>query len=68
LTACTDDADADVDNNFTETFLCETAVPVANAWIAYKNKRMEDAIHWASHISADDWRLACVNWLNRRKV
>jgi hypothetical protein len=34
----------------------------------YREKNYAGAIDRAMDIKADDWRLACVEWLQRRKV
>jgi len=42
------------------------AVPMFMAHRSHISKQRQPALNWASHIAAPDWRLACVNWLERR--
>ena len=44
----------------------EVAAPMFYAWTAHKSKKRTTALNWAWAIRATDWRLACVNWLERR--
>jgi hypothetical protein len=37
------------------------------AWRIYKNGDWVDAMHMAEDIYAQDWRIACLEWLERRK-
>lgn len=42
------------------------AEPMRQAWAAFKRKDREAALQFARSIVADDWRVACVEWLERR--
>jgi thymidylate synthase len=44
----------------------EVAVPMYKAWTYFKAKKRDKALQQASNIVASDWRMACVNWLNRK--
>ncbi|TXH54317.1 MAG: hypothetical protein E6Q97_11205 [Desulfurellales bacterium] len=48
-------------------FLADAALPMWNAWHAFKAKDYEKALAEAFTIRAEDWRTACVDWLKRRK-
>lgn len=50
----------------TEPFFTDVAVPMFNAWHERKNK-ISDGEHWVSQIAAEDWRLACTEWIERRR-
>lgn len=50
-----------------EPFFREVAVPMMLAYAEYKRNRLDAAINLASEIKADDWRFACVQWLQVRK-
>jgi thymidylate synthase len=49
-------------------FFSQVAQPMYDAHERYRNKDYAGAIDRAMDIKADDWRLACVEWLQRRKV
>lgn len=55
---------------FTDPFFRKVAIPLWNAWFAFKNKedpqRVERAIILANGCIAKDWRKAAVEWLQRR--
>lgn len=55
---------------FTDPFFKKVAVPMMQAWEAWKDKDdpefMQKALDSASRIAATDWRKACVEWLERR--
>lgn len=44
-----------------------TVSTMLDAWEAYEEKHQEGALHAAHNIGAPDWRLACQQWLGRRK-
>lgn len=48
-------------------FLTHVARPMWYAWQAHKAKNYDEAIDLCHHIKADDWQLACKEWLQRRK-
>jgi hypothetical protein len=53
-----------------DPFFKKVASPMYSSWAAWKNKDnpqfMELALKHARAIAASDWRLACVEWLERR--
>lgn len=48
-------------------FLELVALPMYNAWFNYKAKDYDKALFETQFIRAEDWRIACVDWLRRRK-
>ena len=52
---------------YENSFLQDTACVMLRAWKMYKLKEINEAVEIAQHIEARDWRLACVEWLLRRK-
>lgn len=48
-------------------FLSAVALPMWNAWRSFKAKDYNAALFEAQSIRAEDWRIACVDWLRRRK-
>ena len=50
----------------TEPFLWDVARPMLLAFSRYKQKRMDAALEAVNQIQADDWRIACTSWLQRR--
>lgn len=55
-------------------FFTDVAEPIWKAWRAYKdhtvsskNKRIDEAQLILNRCQSDDWRLACVAWLQRRR-
>lgn len=51
---------------YVEPFFSETAVPMYEAW-ALKDEGVL-GLNIAKDISAQDWRLACVEWIERRRA
>lgn len=49
-------------------FLAAVARPMWYAWQAHKAKDYAEAIHCAEGIRAEDWRIAAIEWLKRRKL
>jgi len=47
-------------------FFHEVADPMRRAWRVWKGGDLIEAISVAKEIQADDWRKACVEWLERR--
>lgn len=47
-------------------FLDKVAQPACDAWHLYKTDRLHLALAQCASIQADDWRIACTNWLQRR--
>ncbi len=52
--------------NWSEPFLDSVACPAAMAFAAHKAGEPTRAMGFAETIQADDWRVACTNWLQRR--
>lgn len=48
-------------------FIGEVAVPMYLAHDAWRNKQYDEAVEHASRIVAWDWRIACLEWLDRRR-
>ena len=48
-----------------EPFFRDVAVPMYAAWKERKEAGL-DGLAWAEKIAADDWRTACVAWIQRR--
>ena len=42
--------------------------PMFNAWQCHKRKDSQSALHHASAIADEAWRLACTQWLERRNI
>lgn len=42
------------------------AVPMFHSWQAYKDRNFKAALGYANRIMAEDWRLACSMWMERR--
>lgn len=53
---------------FTEPFFRKVAGPMYAAHTHYREKNYTEAIDTANIIVADDWRMACVEWLYRRQL
>lgn len=55
---------------FRDPFFKKVAIPMLMAWNCYKDRedksRYQKAIKQASKIEPEDWRKACVEWLERR--
>lgn len=47
------------------TWFRTVAVPMYNAWNAYKRNDIGRAIEWCSQIEAEDWMVACSEWMQR---
>lgn len=76
LVSSMDDFLEDLNNFMTEPlghvyanhFFPYVALPMWNAWARHKEKDYDAALATAKHIYADDWRIACEQWLMRRKL
>ena len=44
-----------------------TAQPLWNSHVAYKKGNFDDAEHFAGECASVDWRVACLDWLERRR-
>lgn len=53
-------------HGWSSRFISEVAVPMWLAHDAWREKRYDDAYDHALRIVAWDWRLACIEWLERR--
>lgn len=53
---------------FTEPFFAHVAMPMIWAWRAHKAKEYKLADDYARQIVADDWRVTCIAWLERRAM
>jgi thymidylate synthase len=56
------------EHNFSDLFFVGVACPMFMAHYHYRSKEYDRAIDAAQAIKADDWRIACVEWLTRRKI
>ena len=54
------------DAGWTSPFFIGVARPMYMAHEAWRNRQYDEAMDHAKTITAWDWRLACVEWLNRR--
>jgi len=54
--------------DYYEPFFRNVAVPMFNAHAFYRDKNYKAAIDVAEQIRAEDWRMACVQWLERRQL
>jgi len=61
---------ADTETSFDDPFFTTVAVPMRNAWRAFKNKadpqRVDAALEHVKDIGTWDWNAACATWLHRR--
>lgn len=55
------------EGNFNLPFFRMVAVPMHNSWRAYRAGDIVEANRRAMEIVADDWRVACLSWLNTGK-
>lgn len=51
---------------YKEPFLMHVAQPMCVAYHQHKHGRREEALSAAGYIKADDWRITCTSWLERR--
>lgn len=49
-------------------FLNTTAQPMMLAFHMYKQKDFKNALGWCETIRGADWRVACTNWIQKRKA
>lgn len=54
-------------STFESGFIDTVAVPMFNAWQHHKRGQLNRAKLTASGIAAEDWRIACALWLERRE-
>jgi thymidylate synthase len=53
---------------YLNSFFSQVAQPMYDAHANYREKNYNKALDHAADIKAEDWRIACVDWLQRRKV
>jgi thymidylate synthase len=53
---------------YLNSFFSQVAQPMYAAHANYREKNYDKAVDHAADIKAEDWRIACVDWLQRRKV
>lgn len=53
-------------DNWHEPFLQTVAKPMCWAFHCHKAREHSSALAWVDRIAADDWRVACRSWLERR--
>lgn len=54
---------------YVHSFFSLVAEPLFHAWLCYKDRDLKSAItEHASCIQAEDWKLECMSWLQRRVV
>ena len=52
---------------YANPFFSEVAFPMYAAWVDRKNG-INSGMEWALKIEADDWRIACCDWIRRRSL
>jgi hypothetical protein len=55
------------DDDYKSLILRDNAVPMLLAWHHYKDREFTRAIRKAERIHDEDWRYACIAWLERRQ-
>jgi thymidylate synthase len=58
----------DTKTSYTEPFIATVAVPMANAYAAYRKGDYDEAYNHAQNIRSADWRKSCTEWLGRRRA
>ena len=53
---------------FQEPFLQKVAWPAHCAFRAHKVRDYAQAVSWCGEIEASDWRIACTNWIQKRRA
>jgi hypothetical protein len=51
---------------YNNSFFSDVAVPLRASHVLYKKERMDEAQRWAQACKATDWKLAVIEWLERR--
>lgn len=54
--------------DYANSFFNAVAMPMFHAYMAFKEKDYNVALDLAGTIRAEDWRKACVEWLQRRQI
>lgn len=53
---------------YVNSFFPQVAIPMYQAHVRYREKNYDGALDIAETIRAEDWRIACMEWLQRRKI
>lgn len=53
--------------NWSSKYFNELVMPMLCVYLIYKHNGKESALRYTDTIKADDWRMACEDWLNNRK-
>ena len=56
-----------LERKFENKIFTEVAIPMFKLWRAWKSKSYYDCLKYVSEIKSDDWRVACQEWVVRRK-
>lgn len=48
-------------------FFSQVAEPICMTWHAHKRRDTTGVKYWLSQIHAEDWRVACADWIERRE-
>lgn len=59
-------SDPDGDCEYLTEYFVDTVAPMQVAHTAYKRGDVDGALHAVRGVCADDWRIACTEWLERR--
>jgi hypothetical protein len=54
------------DEDFKSRIMRDNVMPMYRSHSAYKDKDLDLALHNANNIYDEDWRMACIRWLERR--
>ena len=56
-----------LDRKYENKIFTEVAIPMFRLWKAWKSKNYYDCLKYIAEIKSDDWRVACQEWVVRRK-
>ena len=56
-----------LDRKYENKIFTEVAIPMFRLWKAWKSKNYYDCLKYVAEIKSDDWRVACQEWVVRRK-
>lgn len=62
------DLHEDWNARFSEPFFELVAKHVARVFYFHKQRNYVKALQWCNEIAADDWRIACTNWVRKREA